>query len=427
MKITIGDTTYTSIKQLSFAPQTDVVGSQIPINTFSADIMTTNSITAGGLAQLVDDNNRLWAKYWLTKVERKDQETVSIEAVSFIELLERTELSAQYYNAETFSNVISDIFASVSARISGNIYQVDSSIASRTVTGFAKEQTARERLLWVCFVIGAYVRTAFTDVVDILPIDDSYEIIPISKTFWKPTIAYNDYVTAVKAIAYSYTQGTPQTTDTWVTDGINYYIQTQQEFSLINPEAPNGARENIVKIEGLTLINNNNVSDLLTRISTYYFKRIQLEGEVINNGEYEPGAKVIMNADENTLIAGYIGEASFTFGTQAKSKIKLVQTDNVEGGNLTIIGFCDDREIYRQSYVLPVGYAYSIGNPFVDVMISGTRFIFYPLDEYAEGTVAAGGTTDNENYEVALRLESGKLYVYSVDELTQNDEQVRIS
>ena len=427
MKIIIGGTTYTKIKELSFAPQTDVVGSQIPINNFYADIMTDDNISTGGMAQLVDDNNTLWAKYWLTKVERKDKETLYVEAVSFIELLDRSEMAAEYYNAESFGNIVDDIFASITTRISGNIYQVDSSIASETITGFAPVQSARERLLWACFVVGAYVRTTFTDVVDILPIDSSYEIIPISKTFWKPKITYNDYVTEVRAVAYSYTQGTPQATDEWVQVGNTYYIQTKQEFNLTNPDAPNDAQENVVKIEGLTLINSNNVSDILTRISTYYFKRIQLEGEIINNAEYEPGAKVIINADEDTLISGYIYEASFTFGNQAKSQIKLVQTDEVEGGKLTIIGLYGDREIHRQSYLLPTGYNYSIENPFIDIMISGTRFIFYPLDEYATGTIVAGGVTDEEDYEVALRLESRKLYIYSVDELEQDDDVLEVT
>ncbi len=190
---------------------------------------------------------------------------------------------------------------------------------------------------------------------------------------------------------------------------------------------PSDAQENVVKIEGLTLINNNNVSDILTRISTYYFKRIQLEGEIINNGEYEPGEKVIISADETTLIAGYISEASFTFGTQAKSQIKLVQTDEVDGGNLTIIGLYDGREIHRQTYTFPIGYEYTIENPYVDLMISGTRDIYRPLSENATGSIVAGGVIDRENYDIALRLESHKLYVYSVDELTQDDDKVRVT
>ena len=425
MKIIIDSTTYTNIKQLSFAPQTDVVGDQIPINHFSADIITDDNITIGGIAELYDDNNGLWAKYWLTEVERKDKQTLYIEAVSYIELLDRSELDAHYYNQESFGSVVAALFSNIS--ISGTIYSVDASLTNVEITGFAPQQTARERLLWLCFVAGAYVRTAFTGIIGILPISNNTVIIPMAKTYWKPTVTYNDYVTAVKAVAYTYTLGTPQTTDKWVQDGNDYYIQTEQDFVLVNPDVPASAQENVVKIEGLTLINPDNVSDILTRISTYYFKRMEVNAEIINNAEFEPGAKVIMNIDDESLVSGYIYETNFTFGTQAKSRIKLVQTDSVEGGNLTIIGLYGEREISRQNYLLPVGYHYSIENPFVDLMIANARYIFRPINANATGTVTSGDTEDEEQYDVALKLEKRKLYIYSVDEVTQDNDIVEIT
>lgn len=427
MKITIDGTAYTRIKQLSFAPQTDIVGSQLPINQFSADIMTSNDISTGGLAYLYDDRDNLWAKYWLVTVERKDKQTLHVEAVSFIELLERTAMTAHYYSSELFSDIVASIFYNITTRISGNNYYIDSSIASKRITGFAPNQTARELLLWICFVAGAYVKTAFTDKIEILPIPLVDQLIPMDKTFWKPTVAYSDYVTAVKAIAYSYTLGTPQTTDKWVQDGNDYYIQTEQEFTLSNPEAPATAQENVVEIKGLTLINTGNVSDILTRISTYYFKRMEVSADVINNADYEPGDKVILCTDDETLVSGYICEASFSFGLQARSKIKLAQTDSVDGSSLVIIALYNDQEIGRQSYNLPIGYAYDIQNPYIDLMRSNVRVIYRPLNTSASGTVVEGGTVDTEDYDMALRLESGHLFIYSVDEINQRDERVSIT
>ena len=253
MYIKIGSTSYTEIRNLSFAPETDVSGSQVPVNQFSADIITDDVITAGSGVKLYDDRDNLWADYWLTFAERVDKNTVQIVGQSYLTLLDRTTLPAVMYSSKSVSTLLSEIMGSVS-------YTLDSSFSSATVTGFCPEQTARERLLWVCFVIGAYVKSFFNSKVEILPVDTTVTTIPSSVTYWKPAISYNDYVTAVKVVSYSYTQGTPANTDTWVTDGTNYYIQTQQVNTLSNPDAPASAPENVVTIEGVTLVNSSNVS-----------------------------------------------------------------------------------------------------------------------------------------------------------------------
>lgn len=410
MKIILNGKTYTDIKNLSFAPQTDITGNEAVINTFSADIMTDDDVSVGINAYLYDDLNNLWAKYWLTEAVRMKKQALHIEAKSILMLLDRKTMDAVMYNSQSVSSILSSIFSGLT-----NEYTLDSSFSTQRISGYCPEQSARERLQWICFCIGAYLKTFFTDRILILPVDTSLSIIPVEKTFWKPSVTYGDYVTAIKATAYTYVSGIPQNTDKWVKIGETYYIQTSQNFTLSNPEAPVTANENVVSVENVTIINTNNVSDILTLLSTYYFKRIEIDADIINNGEYHAGDKISLPIDDETFVTGYIKSTAFTFGLQAKSKIKLLQMDTAGGGTLYILRQCDGTLIGENKYFFPIGYEYSIQNPYLDRIELGDTFmarpifpyirvVYYPFNENATGTIIDTEVFDYEDYGEALIL-----------------------
>jgi hypothetical protein len=66
MYIVIGTTTYTEISDLTFAPETDVTGSSVPVNELWASIRTDDAIEIGERVSLYDDLDQLWCKYWVT-------------------------------------------------------------------------------------------------------------------------------------------------------------------------------------------------------------------------------------------------------------------------------------------------------------------------------------------------------------------------
>jgi hypothetical protein len=221
--------------------------------------------------------------------------------------------------------------------------------------------------------------------------------------------------------------GTPSTTDEWVeADGVTY-VQTSQEVSLSNPDVPVTAPPNIISIDDVTIVNSSNVSAILSRLSTNYFNRMETDLSVINNGEYVPGDKVICYGSDDTLVAGYIASADFTFGLQAKSKIKLVPAEIKESANLEIRYMWDDFILRIAVFLLPVGYNYSVENPYIDLYLNNHRYIFRPLDEYATGTVVSGGVVDEEDCDVALDYYQGTVFVISVDEVTSSDNIVDIA
>lgn len=422
--------TYTKHSGLSFAPAADLVGASIPINEFQLDIKTEDELDSGAYAFLYDDLNNLWAKYWVVYAERLDAGTVRLRAQSDVALLERVTLPAVYYSAEAVENVLDDTVVRNSGAV-GVVapldYTLDSSFDGLTVTGFCPEQTARERLLWVCFTIGAYVKSCFNTQIEILPIDDTETMIPMSDTYWKPSVTYSDWVTGIRAKAYTFAPGTPQTTDEYVTDANgDTYIVTASEIILSNPDAPASAPENIMDVEGVYLLNPDNVSGVLSHLAQWYFPRMAVDFAAIDNAAYIPGDRVTLHTDDLNMVSGYVESTDFAFGVQTKATMRLTGAEQLPVGGLTILYKWEQTQIGKKQYAFPVGYVYSILNPYIDLTMNAHRYIFRPINASATGTVQAG---DNENVQpcaVALDLHEGILHVISVDSITEETDEITI-
>ena len=416
MYVTIGTETYTSLSGLKFEPETDVTGSTVPVNELEADVKTDDEIVVGSRVSLYDDLDNLWAKYWVTYADRVDKTTVRVKGQSALKQLERDMLDPVMYSGELVSNILPTVLA----RLDGE-YSLDSSFTGKTVTGFCPKQTARNRLQWICMAIGAYVKNFFNDELEILPVPTSYEIVPANKTYWKPSVTYGEYVTAVRAVYYSYVETVPSTTDKWVEANGRYYVQTEHEATLRNPDAPSSALEHVISVEGVTIVNQSNVDEILSHLSQYYFSRTEVSFEAIDNGEYMPGQRLVVNVDESTVMAGYVNSCSFTFGTQAKARMTMTAADGRESALVTVAYTWDGTQVGKRSFRFPVGYVYDIASDYIDLSFNEHRYIFRPTVASVTGTVAAGGNSHTVPVEVALDYHDGDLYVRSVDDLSFAD------
>ena len=419
---------YTDVRNISFAPETDVIGESLPINEFSVDIYTDDSIRNGADIYLYDDEDNIWAKYWIVYAERMDEYFVHVRAQSKLALLDRIRLPEMLYDEDSVSSVISGIMSPVivvgednPVMLDSSDYSVDSSFSSMEISGYCPEQTARERLLWVCFVLGAYVKTYFTDKIEIAPLDNTDVSVPIEKTYWRPAVSYGDYVTAVKVTAFSFELDDPTSPSgsrdqVWY-DG-QYYNVTRTAMTMTNSSAPATAPTNIVSIDDVMLINEDNADDILLRMAQYYFDRVQVDMDAINNAEFMPGQKLTVYADEETLVSGYAEKCSFAYGLQAKSSIHLAAAAEVAAGRLTILYKYGTRQIGKKKYLFPVGHQYSIENPYIDAQFNKHRYVFRPENQYATGTVTSGTNTNTQPCAVALDLEKKTeiLHIVSVDD-----------
>lgn len=429
MKATINSTTYTSLSNITFAPETDITGDRTPINSATIEIITTDDISAGQYLYLYDDANTLWAKYWIVYAEHVNENTVRIDAESMLRLLGRDMKDAVMYSAEPIADVLEDIFETVGS--SG--YTLDSQLSSATLSGFCPQQSAKHRLQWVCFAIGAYIKDSFTDKIEIKRVGNNSTLIPLSKTFWRPKVTYGDYVTAVNITAFSFAVGTPSSTDEYVEDGTNTYIVTRQNFRLRNPDIPESTFIHEIHFDDIMLINHDNVSSMLVFFSTYYFKRMSVEMDVVNNAEYHPGDLVVAYTGETTMAMGYIDSADFSFGVQARSRLKLTPVEEVECATLTVTcEFAGNTEIpktvlSKKEYVFPVGYVYQITNLYFDCVFGEHRYVFRPTTDEVTGTMPSDGASVTVSYAIALDFAKHKLDVISVDGITAADGVVAIT
>lgn len=419
MYVSINNKNYTKLFGLSFDPQADITGAEVVINQFVVTIKTDDVIEIGQDAYLYDDNGQIWARYWITDADKYDEFSWTIVAKSHILLLDRKKLSAKMYSGMSVASAIAEVMGNVT-------YRLDSSV-SGTITGFAPEQSARERLQWICFCVGAYVKTFFNDRIEILDVSEDLTAIPKNKTFWQPKISYDDYVSAIRVRLYSYRQGTPESTDEYVTpDDQTYYIETTQDVTIRNPNVPASVPENVIEFTDVKLVNSANASEIASRLSTYYFMRMEVDADVINNAEYMPATKCAILIDDEHFIEGYMKSADFSFGVQARSKIKLAQARTIDAVQVVLRYLWDAIQIFRQVFFLPKNYGYDIETQYLEYNADGHRYIFYPLTDNVTGdTGSEGATVDIQNLP-ALDMYDGILMIYNVDEIEQQNEVVEI-
>lgn len=422
MYILCNGTRYRELKSLTFAPQVDILGNELVVNEFKAEIITDDDITIGKYAKLCGKSGRVWAYYRITEAQRLSQHSVTIKAQSDVLILDRKALPAMMCNNTSAKTIINECFTTF-----GLTCDIADDLADVNLNGYLPEQTARQRLQWVCFVMGAYVQSFFNTKCTIKKIDDTITNITTDKTFYRPKLSYKDYVTSVTATAYSYTAGTPGNTDEWVKVGNTTYIQTSQKASLNNSDAPLDAPANVVDLSGITIVNEDNVSGVLSRLADEYFNREQLSAEILNEGEVQPADMIRVFDGVKSLITGYVKSASFTFGNSSKSAVVLTQTVISDAVQVTLSYRYDGIEIDRETFNFPPNTDYTLQNSYVDVTAAGQRRVYLPLKKETKGNTGGGDTVKRVNCDIALEYQDNILSILSVDSVTQSEEVVRIA
>lgn len=393
------------VDEVGFNPEADLTNDSMPINETEARIYTNDLISFGQWADLYDDNNHIFAHYWLRFAERvgrdDDRQTYIVRIIgqSPLAFLEQVTMPAEMVDDDARVLIMGILDYLGPMGHDGDIISsndIDDEVGDVHITGFCPEQSARERLQWILTAAGGYALSAFNDVIAInkIPLgsNTSGVLIPVEKTFWKATIKYRDYVSKINVVGYTYTQGTPSNVDEYVTDGTTYWIQQKQVISVSNPSLPSGAPNNEIIIDGLTILTPARASIVASILANYYFNRVEIDVDVINNCEYEPGMKVMVYTDIDAIYGGYISGCDFSFGLQTKSRIHLIGTYGVDVCELTINYMWDNMMVAQRKYYLPKNTPYSITTEYLDKTFSGHRYIFRPTILTVTGTLSSDTT-----------------------------------
>ena len=408
------------IKNLNFAPQTDLTGNSLPINEYSCDVITEgmySGITTEAVTnQLQDEHGVLWANWPIYKVVKITNTCFRVTFRSWISQLDYIEMAETVYQGETAEEVVADIIPY------GMSYSMADSLKSITLNGYAPAQTARERLTWVLFTIGGYVRDIFVSEIQILKVDTTEALIPIDRTFMRPSIDRADWVTGLKITTYSFFQAA---SDEAAAEYDNSYmfplpwVATENTVTLTNPAAPADAPKNVIEINGIYLVNPNNVSAIASRLAEYWFNPMEASLDCVNNRQYRPGDLVTVYTSREDMLTGYVQQTTFKFGKQARSTLKLIGCEVKASSVLRINYTHNGRRIARDEFRFPVGFGYSLPARYIDQTTEDHRYIYRPTIDTITGTMVDGGSTVTVPCEIALDLYDGILHIISVDEVTE--------
>ena len=419
-------TEYEELRNLKYSPSADIISNRVSVDEVECDIKTDTKIDVGLCAELQDENDALWFYGRVTWAEFVEEHVCHIIVSSELTFLDRFELPAKMYTGQTAKAAIQECFANTGATVLFD----DDAVSGKTVSGFCNEQSNRNRLQHILFACGLYIKSSFVQHPTVTVMDSqNYTWIGAEKVFWKPIPSWKEFVTAVNCFQYSFQQGTPQQGDEYVTDGTTTWIVTHQNVKLSNPNVPSIAATNEVHVEDVMLINSTNVSDILSSMALYYFSRLEVELDVVNDGEYYVGNKytIPMNIEDNEGASGYCESLDFMFGTHKKAKMKLGACSVIPCHKLTISYINLDQPnivIAKRTYSLPEGYAYSISNPYLTLAWLGHEYVFRPTTEAVTGTMGSADQTATVNYRNALDLDMDTriLNIISVDEVERTSE-----
>ena len=411
-------TEYEELRNLKYSPSADIISNRVSVDEVECDIKTTTKIQVGLCAELMD-GDQLWFYGRITWAEFVEEQIMHIVVSSELTFLDRFELPAKMYTGQTAKAAIQECFLNTGATVLFD----ETAVAGKTVTGFGKEQSNRNRLQHILFACGLYIKSSFVQHPTVTVMDaQNYTLIPMEKTYWKPVQNWKEFVTAVNCFQYSFQEGTPQSGDEYVTDGVKTWIVTHQNVKLSNPSVPSIAAVNEVHVEDVMLINQNNVSDILSSMALYYFQRLEVDLDIVNDGEYLVGDKYTVYLNDEETASGYAEELEFTFGTHKKSRMKLGACATIPSHNLTITYINLDQPnivIARRTYRLPEGYPYSISNPYLTLAYLGHEYVFRPTTNAVTGTMGSSDQTATVNCRIALDLDMSEriLQIISVDEV----------
>ena len=411
------ETSYTAIKALSFSLETNVTGSSLPINGFSVEIYTTDTIDIGSTVQLYDDLDQLWAEYECVRSEIAPGGWMRIQARCWLWRLDEYVAEAVVFDGETVSDVMDDYDTRLL-----KIVGVDPELAAMELYGYLPEQSMRERFISIAFAIGGYFKS-WGGTVELLKIDDTATVIPLEDTYIRPQVKRLDPVGYVMVNAWDVTEGTPQQGDQSAEVDGHTYVLTPTYMELTQT-VPFIFESNGTSVDNLPIINADNADDVLAHMAKYYFPAVDCECDVINNRQYFPGDKVTVALDGGSAVTGYIERCDFSFGKQVKARLKLTACAEVPLATLTIVYQWEGAELARQTYSFPVGYAYSVRTRALDVTTNSHRYVFYPRTGSVAGTMTAQGITATVACDVALDLYQKVLDILIVDEVSVVEETV---
>lgn len=347
-----------SVISAQILEEVDPTGAELSINTLEFTAYTTdfalldpNGVYAAlqqrqAIATKVDGEN--FGTFFLDEPESEDDDTTTFKCVDFVGAIDTTDFMGGIYSNKTVSSLIAEIMTS--AEVETNEYELNSTLGSKTVSGYIPICTHREALQQVAFAIGAIVDCSRGKSIKIYPQNTSViGTITHDEKFDGHKVKMTTLVTGVEVTAHRYTLKTDTSTAyegnltvgthtltfsepyaqlsasgaTIVSSGANYATVTvttagkvtltgkayEDSTSIIGvyaSELPANAKPNVITCDdSATLVDTAKAAEIAQRLYNFYQMRYEDTGELIL-GNQKAGQTWRMNSLNNRDLVGVV-------------------------------------------------------------------------------------------------------------------------
>lgn len=197
--------TGSDINSVKIVQEISPISSTVPISTADITFLNTSGADYDFSVQQqleVYNSNELIGRYFIDEAKRLTKQQWSVKAQDYISLMDSIDFEGGIYFGETVGNIAEAIFDK--AKIE---YTISDTLSAQTVTGHIPYTTCREALQQLMFAACGYVRTAYSETVDLLEIGDEIrESIPLEGRILQGTqsVTTDSDVTEIELTTHSY-------------------------------------------------------------------------------------------------------------------------------------------------------------------------------------------------------------------------------
>lgn len=141
------------LKNLKVIEEASSTTENLSINTLNIELISKTDVGVlfqRTLPMRLYRDNKLIGAFFIEEAEKKNDNIYKIDTVDYIGLIENEKYMGGMFTNISVANIVADILGSIP-------YQIDDSIATRTLTGFIDIQTKREALQKVIFSAGGII------------------------------------------------------------------------------------------------------------------------------------------------------------------------------------------------------------------------------------------------------------------------------
>lgn len=280
------------IRSAKITSETDLISAQLPISRLTWTLDSRKSVDF--MFQLkqpieVQSGANLLGVFYVSSAKRTSSSVYNITCEDAFGILADTPYAGGNYisgiSAKTlFGGIIGDTF--------DIIYD---NVEDATLYGLILPSNKREALQQVLFAWGVCVSTFGVRGIRVFAPSAEMKAVDKDRAYVGAAVETKPVVTRVEVTAHTYAQSSSGS----VTIGTTKYSDTKTVYTVSNPNVTAADKENVITVDGGTLVSTRNGQAVAQRVYDYYMRRNTATGKIVLAGE-KPGDLVSLPSTWST-------------------------------------------------------------------------------------------------------------------------------